>query len=56
MIAADPMGKTEGSPGVSTTKHASRVWQADALFYTTVQSTVPVIKHYSMLQVIWGKG
>lgn len=47
-----------GNPDVSATERGSAAGLAGTwlLFYTTVQSTVLVIKHYSILQVIWGKG
>lgn len=46
------------NPGVRATERGSAAGLAGGrlLFYTTVQSTVLVIKHYSTLQVIWGKG
>lgn len=47
-----------GNPGVSMTECGRVAGLAGRwlLFYTTVQSTVLVIKHYSSWQVIWGKG
>lgn len=47
-----------GNPGVSAMERGSAAGLAGRwlLFYTIVQSTVLVIKHYSSQQVIWDKG
>lgn len=47
-----------GNPGVSATERGRAAGLAGRwlVFYTTVQSTALVIKHYSSWQVIWGKG
>lgn len=57
-VAAAKLQANPGNPGVSAMKPGSTVGLAgrQLVFYTTVQSTALVIKHYSRLQVIWDKG